>query len=183
VTCARNWRLVLQRANDTVPLCTIRSYSACYATSSWRAFTRACSSVTCARNWHLFPSAQADATASVQVLRVQKVVPPVSGESSSPTVTSTTLISNIRPMLLGRHTDTSVEDFSRTGILVSRFQRSPFCLRPPRAALRVEADPSLALGFPDFAASALNPERRSYKCPNSRSQENVQIPAGVASKL
>jgi hypothetical protein len=53
------------------------------------------------------------------------------------------------------HTDTSVEDFSRTGILVSRFQRSPFCLRPPRAALRVEADPSLALGYPDFAPSAL----------------------------
>ena len=29
--------MVLQRASDIVPLCTIRSYSACYATSSWRA--------------------------------------------------------------------------------------------------------------------------------------------------
>ena len=37
MTCARYWRLVLQRASDIVPLCTIRSYSACYATSSWRA--------------------------------------------------------------------------------------------------------------------------------------------------
>ena len=36
VTCARNWRLVLQRASDTVAFRTIRSHSACYAASSWR---------------------------------------------------------------------------------------------------------------------------------------------------
>jgi hypothetical protein len=32
------------------------------------------------------------------------------------------------------HTDTSVEDFSCPRLFASRFQRSPFCLRPPRAS-------------------------------------------------
>ena len=32
--------MVLQRASDTVAFCTIRSYSACYGASSWRARER-----------------------------------------------------------------------------------------------------------------------------------------------
>ena len=43
----------------------------------------------------------------------------------------------------------------------------PFFLRLPRAALGAETGPSLALGYFDIAPSALNPERRSHKWPNS----------------
>jgi len=56
-------------------------------------------------------------------------------------------------------------------------QAIPSFLRLPRAALRAETGPSLALGYFNIAPSALNPERRMHRWPNSRNARE-RIPIG-----
>jgi len=51
-------------------------------------------------------------------------------------------------------------------LLLSRFQRYPFFWDLPRAALRAETGPSLALGYFDIAPSALKDDGINVQTPN-----------------